>query len=132
MKLLRTCSGCCDDWCSTFPFAAELRSVGMQVLDSSRALVKSLVASLLRAADLCVPYLDGRYNVDADEVLPDEGLEVVAASKPAEGSGKDVIHSSNEESAHNELGPDVTVLVNGAQPPWPLFECCCSHAVLMP
>lgn len=90
--------------------------VASQVVDSSKLLISSLVDSLLRAADLCVPYLDGRYNVDADEVLPGDQVLMAAAAKPSEAPSKDATQSRDEESVDEDaLGPNVTVLVTGVQ-----------------
>ena len=68
--------------------------------------------SLLRAADLCVPFLDGRYNVDADEVLPDDGL-LADVTKAPEDQSKGRTTGKDEELVDEELGPNVTVLVTG-------------------
>lgn len=86
--------------------------VDLQVVDGSKLLISSLVELLLRAAGLCVPFLDGRHNVDADEVLPDDGL-LAAAANPSEEQSKDSAERRDGEPVDVELGPNVTVLVTG-------------------
>lgn len=94
--------------------------VAIQVVESCKLLISSLVDSLLKAADLCVPYLDGRYNVDADEVLPDDnGLLTAEAGVPGAAEAGDEKHQvaaesiSESQGAAGELGPNATILVTG-------------------
>lgn len=85
----------------------------VQVVQQCRGLLERTVTGLFRAAELCAPYLDGRYNVDAAEVLEGDATATVeAALEPRE-----------EDGPGESLGPEVTLLIAGA--PVTLFVLCC-------
>lgn len=77
----------------------------MQVVGECRSLLTRTLAALYQAADLCAPYLDGRYNVDATDVFEGDAAEDVQAALEA-GAGGD--------GAAADLGPEVTLLIAGA------------------
>lgn len=91
-------------------FAAAIYAVhagrAVQVVQQCRGLLERTLAGLFRAAELCAPYLDGRYNVDAAEVLEgDAAATVEAALEPGE---------EGQEGQGESLGPEVTLLIAGA------------------
>lgn len=94
----------------------------MQVVQECRGLLRRTLAGLFRAAELCAPYLDGRYNVDAAEVTEGDAEAAVEAAvnpdAPTEGQG-------------DTLGPEVTLLIAGAGSPLTLCcacRACCEHS----
>eukprot|EP00892_Ulva_mutabilis_P007743 jgi/Ulvmu1/5340/UM022_0134.1 len=90
---------------SAFPWTAAM-SLGHEVVQTCRGLLERTLAGLYRAAELCAPYLDGRYNVDAADVSEGDAMADVGAALEAGGA--------SVAGRGDVLGPEVTLLIAGS------------------